>query len=95
MSDLPQKPRIPQPDDDTLEFEPRPAALVARRATLLAATLRRIALELGVSESDDLIGERFDLAAWTAAEGLPALAAPEELVLDPPCTASNNRGPCR
>jgi uncharacterized protein DUF4272 len=78
MSDLPLKPRIPQ-SDDTLEFEPRPAALVARRATLLAAALRRIALELGLSESDDLIGERFDLSAWTAAEGLPALAAPEEV----------------
>ena|SRR5690242_2579437 len=78
MDELPSKPHIPQSDDDTLEFEPRPAALVARRAALIGAVLRRITLDLGLSETDDLMADRFDIGAWTAAEGLPALATEQE-----------------
>jgi uncharacterized protein DUF4272 len=68
-------------DDETVEIEPRPAALVARRATLIAAILRRAAVELGVDGTDDRAAERFDLARWTAAEGLPALATEEETAI--------------
>ncbi|HEU0115564.1 MAG TPA: DUF4272 domain-containing protein [Thermomicrobiales bacterium] len=64
-------------DDDSVDINPRPAALVARRATLIAALLRRTALEVGLTAGDPE-AERFDLGAWTASEGLPALATPEE-----------------
>jgi hypothetical protein len=64
-------------DEESVEIEPRPAALVARRATLIAALLRRAALEVGLSVGDPE-AERFDLGAWTASEGLPALATTEE-----------------
>ncbi|HET7095678.1 MAG TPA: DUF4272 domain-containing protein, partial [Thermomicrobiales bacterium] len=76
MSEQPPTPRA-SADDESVDIQPRPAALVARRATLIAALLRRTALELGLTEGDPA-AERFDLAAWTAAEGLPALATEEE-----------------
>ncbi|HEU0115124.1 MAG TPA: DUF4272 domain-containing protein [Thermomicrobiales bacterium] len=66
------------PDDDSVDINPRPAALVARRATLIASLLRRVGIEIGVVGADDALAERFDLAAWTAAEGLPALATEAE-----------------
>ncbi|HEX5498224.1 MAG TPA: hypothetical protein VFX03_03320, partial [Thermomicrobiales bacterium] len=77
MSGPPPEPDI-SPDDESVEIEPRPAALVARRATLLAALLRRIAVEIAAPGIEDPLAERFDLAGWTAAEGLPALATADE-----------------
>jgi hypothetical protein len=75
MSEPPSPPVAAE--DESVEIEPRPAALVARRATLIAALLRRTALEIGLNVGDPE-AERFDLGAWTASEGLPALATTEE-----------------
>ncbi|HEU5430700.1 MAG TPA: hypothetical protein VFU81_03505, partial [Thermomicrobiales bacterium] len=77
MSEQPPVPAA-SADDESVDIQPRPAALVARRATLIAALLRRAGLEVGVIGTDDPAAERFDLAGWTAAEGLPALATEAE-----------------
>ena len=66
--------------DDELDITLRAPAVVASRAVVLSVVCRRAHLELAPGDlgPDDPEGERFDLAAWIAEEGLDPVLTPAE-----------------
>ena len=66
--------------DDELDIMLRAPAVVASRAVVLSVVCRRAHLELAPGDlgPDDPEGERFDLAAWIAEEGLDPILTPAE-----------------
>lgn len=77
-------------DEIEIEIELRSPAEVATRLILVASLCRRAFIEhdLAAGADPDSAGERFDLAAWTEAEGLVPFATVEErrLLNAPPAT---------
>jgi Domain of unknown function (DUF4272) len=85
MSDL--RPRIPERvdvrvDEDEIDVELRTPAEARARILILAAVLRRLALEEAfLDAAGELLGEAFDERAWLQDQGLAGDLTPRESVL--------------
>ncbi len=78
--------------DDSIDIDPRPVGEIARRAALLVALLRRVALEApvdGADENDSFMREtdRFDLYSWARREFADDMTEDERALLRAPAGA--------